>query len=85
MNYLSIAFSTAEDRLSKLDIKFKECTLNKSQKDKMRKIKIRLRGTENMALNQCGSEVKVSAYNAEDLGSIQRIEQRIYREYNKNV
>ena len=51
----------------------------------MRKIKIRLRGTENMALNQCGSEVKASAYNAEDLGLIQRIEQRIYGEYNKNV
>ena len=38
-----------------------------------------------MALNQCGSEVKASAYNAEDLGLIQRIEQRIYGEYNKNV
>lgn len=34
MNYLNIAFSRAEDRFSKLDIKFKECTLNKSQKDK---------------------------------------------------
>ena len=34
MNYLNVAFSTAKDRLSKLDIKFKECTLNKSQKDK---------------------------------------------------
>ena len=48
MNYLNIAFSRAEDRFSKLDIKFKECTLNTSQKDKMRKIKIILRGTENI-------------------------------------
>lgn len=48
MNYLNIAFSRAEDRFSKLDIKFKGCTLNKSQKDKMRKIKIILRGTENI-------------------------------------
>ena len=48
MNYLNIAFSRAEDRFSKLDIKFKECTLNTSKKDKMRKIKIILRGTENI-------------------------------------